>query len=214
MATLLALSAANRGATQVGASGQALMQSQRLAKSVSQALVGSAAAFPEVRESVRGAGAERARPAGRRRAGAQGAPAPVQEAIEPMMPLVDRAEKNANVVLGAAEAMLTQVGQALRAINRQSSDLLETAETVSSLKLQQDASAAELSAVGQLGDADAAHRQERQRIPDHGGRQPRGGVPARQGPELLPRDLATGLLNGSAELRLPAHARRRRRASG
>ena len=46
--------------------------------------------------------------------------------------------------------MLTQVGQALRAINRQSSDLLESAETVSSLKLQQDASAAELSAVGQL----------------------------------------------------------------
>ena len=42
------------------------------------------------------------------------------------------------------------MGQALRTINRQSSDLLEIAETVSSLKLQQEASPAELSAVGQL----------------------------------------------------------------
>jgi twitching motility protein PilJ len=73
----------------------------------------------------------------------------VQQALEPVLPLVDRAEKNAKTVLDQ-QAILTQVGQALRAINRQSSDLLETAETVSSLKLQQDASPAELSAVGQL----------------------------------------------------------------
>ena len=66
-----------------------------------------------------------------------------------MLPLVDRAEKNANTVIGAAEDP-DAGGQALRAINRQSSDLLEIAETVSSLKLQQDASPAELSAVGQL----------------------------------------------------------------
>jgi twitching motility protein PilJ len=42
------------------------------------------------------------------------------------------------------------VGDALRTINRQSSDLLETAETISSLKLQQGAGAAEISAAGQL----------------------------------------------------------------
>jgi twitching motility protein PilJ len=47
----LSLGAANRQAGQLAATGQALMQSQRLAKSVSQALVGSPAAFPEVRES-------------------------------------------------------------------------------------------------------------------------------------------------------------------
>ena len=39
---------------------------------------------------------------------------------------------------------------ALRTINRQSSDLLEIAETVSSLKLQQNAPPAEISAAGQL----------------------------------------------------------------
>ena len=42
---------ADRLAQQVASTGQALMQSQRLAKSVSQALVGNGAAFTEVRES-------------------------------------------------------------------------------------------------------------------------------------------------------------------
>lgn len=146
--TVWSLVVANRGSAQVAASGQALMQSQRLAKSVSQALIGSASAFPEVKESsevlVRnvkglktGEGDITAAPSG------------VQEVLEPVMPLVEKAEKNANTVIGQ-QKILTQVGQALRAINRQSSDLLEIAETVSSLKLQQDASPAELSAVGQL----------------------------------------------------------------
>lgn len=146
--TILSLQSANKGAAQVGATGQALMQSQRLAKSVSQALIGSPQAFPEVRESAdvlvktvrdlkTGEGALAA------------APASVQPALDPLMPLVDRAEKNANTVIGQ-QKILTQVGQALRTINRQSSDLLEIAETISSLKLQQEASPAELSAVGQL----------------------------------------------------------------
>jgi twitching motility protein PilJ len=77
------------------------------------------------------------------------APASVQDVIEPLLPLVDRAERNANQVL-AQQKTLTQVGQALRTINRQSADLLETAETVSSLKLQQEATPSELAAVGQL----------------------------------------------------------------
>ena len=50
--TFLALSQAGKVAQQLGATGQSLMQSQRLAKSVSQALVGSAQAFPDVRESA------------------------------------------------------------------------------------------------------------------------------------------------------------------
>ena len=50
--TLYSFNSAAKGAAQVAASGQALMQSQRLAKSVSQALIGSVQAFPEVREST------------------------------------------------------------------------------------------------------------------------------------------------------------------
>lgn len=50
--TFFALSKSDRVAQQVAATGQTLMQSQRLAKSASQALVGSAQAFPDVRESA------------------------------------------------------------------------------------------------------------------------------------------------------------------
>jgi twitching motility protein PilJ len=145
-----ALAQADNVARQVGASGQSLMQSQRLAKSVSQALVGSPQAFTEVSDSsaalaknVRGlkAGDAELRLT-------QVAPG-VAEDVEKAIPLVDRAEKNAATVL-SQQKILTQVGSALRTINRQSSDLLEVAETVSSLKLQQNAPAAEISASGQL----------------------------------------------------------------
>jgi twitching motility protein PilJ len=146
--TIVSLNAADRGSAQVGATGQALMQSQRLAKSVSQALIGSPQAFPEVRESTEVL-ARTVRGLKTGEGDLAAAPAGVQDTLDPLMPLVDRAEKNANTVI-AQQKILTQVGQALRTINRQSSDLLEIAETVSSLKLQQEASPAELSAVGQL----------------------------------------------------------------
>jgi twitching motility protein PilJ len=73
----------------------------------------------------------------------------LQSDLEKIMPLMVRAEKNAGTVL-QQQKILTQVGTALRTINRQSSDLLEIAETVSSLKLQQNAAPAEISAAGQL----------------------------------------------------------------
>ncbi|MBI2726058.1 MAG: type IV pili methyl-accepting chemotaxis transducer N-terminal domain-containing protein [Polaromonas sp.] len=145
-----ALSQADTVAQQVAATGQSLMQSQRLAKSVSQALVGSAQAFPDVKESsdvmaktVRGlkSGDEALR--------VEAVNAELQPDIEKITPLMERAEKNAATVMGQKD-ILTQVGNALRTINRQSSDLLEIAETVSSLKLQQNAAPAEISASGQL----------------------------------------------------------------
>ena len=66
-----------------------------------------------------------------------------------IVPLMERAEKNAATVLGEQKT-LTEVGTALRSVSRQSSDLLEVAETISSLKLQQNAPPAEISAAGQL----------------------------------------------------------------
>ncbi|MEP7282897.1 MAG: type IV pili methyl-accepting chemotaxis transducer N-terminal domain-containing protein, partial [Rubrivivax sp.] len=144
----LALRASDRSAAQVDAAGRAQTQSQRLAKSISQALVGSGPAFVEVRESAAIlAGNVRSLKDGS--GDAPAVPDSLQELVDPMLPLVDRAEKNARLVL-AQEKTLTQVNQALRAINRQSSDLLESAETLASLKQQQGASAAELNAVGQL----------------------------------------------------------------
>ena len=147
---VFAVNQADKVAQQLGGTGQSLMQSQRLAKSVSQALVGSAQAFPDVKESadvlaktVRGlkSGDEQLR--------IQPVAPELQEDVDKINPLMERAEKNAGTVMGQ-QKILTQVGNALRTINRQSSDLLEIAETVSSLKLQQNAAPAEISAAGQL----------------------------------------------------------------
>jgi twitching motility protein PilJ len=147
---IFAVKQADKVAQQVAGTGQSLMQSQRLAKSVSQALVGSAEAFPDVRQSadvlartVRGL--------------KSGDPSlrlqPVQAELVPDMdkivPMMERAEKNAATVM-SQQKILTQVGTSLRTISRESSDLLEIAETVSSLKLQQNAPPSELSAAGQL----------------------------------------------------------------
>ena len=198
--TISSLNQANKGAAQVGASGQALMQSQRLAKSVSQALIGSAQAFPEVKESTEVL-ARNVRGLAKGDANIDAAPGAVQETLEPLLPLIDRAEKNANTVL-AQQKILTQVGQALRAINRQSSDLLEIAETVSSLKLQQEASPAELSAVGQLVMLTQRIGKSANEFLTMEGVSPEAVFLL--GKDLNSfREIADGLSNGNAELRLP-----------
>ncbi|MBX3631784.1 MAG: type IV pili methyl-accepting chemotaxis transducer N-terminal domain-containing protein [Simplicispira sp.] len=192
-----------RAAQQLAATGQSLMQSQRLAKSVSQALVGSPQAFPDVVESS-GVLARnvRAMQAGDAELGVEALGENYQSDLKAIQPLMERAERNAAVVMGQ-QKILTQVGDALRTINRQSSDLLEIAETVSSLKLQQNAPAAEISAAGQL-------VMLTQRIGKSANEfQTTEGV----SPEavfLLGKDLnsfkeiAQGLLEGSPELRLSA----------
>ncbi|MEP7302610.1 MAG: type IV pili methyl-accepting chemotaxis transducer N-terminal domain-containing protein, partial [Caldimonas sp.] len=146
--TIYSFISAGRGSDQVGATGQALMQSQRLAKSVSQAIVGSASAFPEVKESVEVL-ANNVRSLKTGQGSVAAAPSGVQDALDAVVPLVDRAEKNANVILAQQKA-LTEVGQSLRTINRQSFDLLEAAEAILSMKLQRDANPIEISALSQI----------------------------------------------------------------
>jgi twitching motility protein PilJ len=194
---------ADRSAQQLAATGQSLMQSQRLAKSVSQALVGSPQAFPDVVESS-GVLARnvRALNSGDSELGVESLGEQFKSNLEGTTPLMESAERNAGVVMGQ-QKILMQVGDALRTINRQSSDLLEIAETVSSLKLQQNAPAAEISAAGQL-------VMLTQRIGKSANEfQTMEGV----SPEavfLLGKDLnsfkeiAQGLLDGSPELRLTA----------
>jgi twitching motility protein PilJ len=141
---------AERLAQQVAATGQSLMQSQRLAKSISQALVGSPSAFVEVKDSAddlsrrvqgltNGDDSLRLEAVGNQ----------YDEEMNKINPLVTRAEASAKSVL-AQRQILTQVGAALRDINQQSSTLLEMTETVASLKMQQNATLPEISAAGQL----------------------------------------------------------------
>lgn len=199
---VFAVNQADKVAQQVKNTGESLTQSQRLAKSVAQALVGSNPAFAEVNESATTlARSVRGLKSGNDELRLQPVGTELQEDVDKVFPLMERAEKNAGIVMGQ-QKILTQVGAALRTINRQSSDLLEIAETVSSLKLQQNAAPAEISAAGQL-------VMLTQRI----GKSANEFMTASEGlsPEavfLLGKDLnsfkeiAQGLLEGSPELRL------------
>ena len=193
------VSQTDRGARQVGAIGQSLMQSQRLAKSVSQALVGSPEAFPELKESSAALSSNvHGLQNGNDKVTALGDAYSAE--MGKIVPLVDRAEKNAAAVL-AQQKTLTQVGTSLRSVSRQSSDLLEVAETVSSLKLQQNAPAAEISAAGQLVMLTQRIGKSANEFLTMEGVSPEAVF-------LLGKDLnsfkeiAEGLLNGSQELRL------------
>ena len=196
-----AFSAPTAHAQQVDATGAALMQSQRLAKSVSQAHDRQPRGLPRSEGKRHGAGQQRARPAHRQRPGQRGAGAACRTPSTPLMPLVDRAEKNAKIVL-AQQKTLTQVGQALRTINRQSSDLLETAETVSSLKLQGGASAAEISAVGQLVMLTQRIGKSANEFLTYEGVSPEAVFLLGKDLNTF-REIADGLLQGNADLRLP-----------
>jgi twitching motility protein PilJ len=201
LATVLALASASRNAVQVGATGQALMQSQRLAKAVSQALVGNAAAFTEVKEAagVLAANSRQLHEGGPDLPAVSGT---AQTELEAVLPLVDRAEKNVNLVLGQQNA-LVQVGKALRGLNAQAAELLESAEAIQALKLQQGASPAELTQSGRL-------VMLTQRIGKSANEFLTSEGASNDAVFLLGKDLASfreivdGLANGSTELRLPA----------
>jgi twitching motility protein PilJ len=201
--TLVGLNQSEQSAQQLNATGQSLMQSQRLAKSVSQALVGDAKAFPDVQQSsqvlvksVHGLAA------GEATMGLSALGASYRPMLDKAIPLVDRAGKNATVVMGQ-EKILTQVGTALRLINRQSSDLLDVAETISSLKLQQNAPSSEIAAAGQLVMLTQRIGKSSNEFLTMEGVSPEAVF-------LLGKDLnsfkeiATGMLDGSADLHLAA----------
>lgn len=144
------LQQADRSAKQLAATGQSLMQSQRLAKSVTQALLGKESAFVELQDSASVLGRNvRALTQGDAELGVQSVDAAFEQYLGSVSALAQRAEKNAQAVL-AQKAVLIQAGDALRSINRQSSTLLELAEAVANSKLQLGASATEIAASSQL----------------------------------------------------------------
>ncbi len=147
----LAVNSADKRAAQAGATGQALMQSQRLAKSVSQALIGRPQAFVEVAESSKILASNvRGLAKGDSGLGLTEVPKAAKEALTPLLPLVDRAEKNANYVQ-SQKATLTKVSQALREVNGQSSELLDLAEAIAQSRIEKGGlSPAESRALTQL----------------------------------------------------------------
>ncbi len=149
-ATMYALVQADRVAQQLGGAGQSLMQAQRLAKSATQALVGNTRAIADVAESadmlVKATRGLRDGDSALHIVALQGS---FQPELDTIVPLVEQTEKNAKLVL-QQQKTLTRMGAALRQISLQSALLLDTAQGVFNLKMQQGAAASELSAVGQL----------------------------------------------------------------
>ncbi|XAH24568.1 methyl-accepting chemotaxis protein [Xylophilus sp. GW821-FHT01B05] len=199
----LSLSQANRTAQQLAATGQALMQSQRLAKSVTQAIIGSPQAFPDVANSADVlARTGRALDGGDPSMRIDELADSYRAELGQVKPLIERAERNAKTVLGQ-EKILTQVGAALRTINLQSSDLLEIAETISALKLQQNAPAGDISASGQLVMLTQRIGKSANEFQTSEGVSPEAVFLL--GKDLNSfREISQGLLDGSAELRLTA----------
>jgi twitching motility protein PilJ len=202
VAMLLGLSTSERNSVQIGASGQAQMQSQRLAKSATQAVIGTPAAFAEVKDSAEVL-ARNVRALRNGEGEIEAVVPALQAQVDELMPFVGRAEKNAGIVL-AQQRLLMQVSQSLNGVDRLSGNLLETIEGLLSAKVQAGATGAELFALGQL-----------QMLTQRIGKSANDFLTlSREGvsPEaavLLARDLnqfgeiSQGLANGSAELRLP-----------
>jgi twitching motility protein PilJ len=150
---IVTISGLNRTDTitgQLGAISQALMHSQRLAKSVSQAVVGDLQAFIEVSQSVQVlATSVRALASGDPELKLKALADPYRTQLEKSVAMVTLAEKNAATIM-SQQKILTQMGASLRLMGQQSSSLLESAQRVATLKLQHNASSAEMAATGQL----------------------------------------------------------------
>ena len=185
------------------ATGQSLLQSERLAKAATQALTGNESAFADLAGSAEllvkavnvlhsGDPVVKVEPLGPE----------YQSVVEKLAALTERSEANANTI-GAQQKTLMQMGAALLLVNRRSEELLDLTKNISVLKQQQSASPEEISAIGELSTLT-------QRIGKSSNEfMTTMGVSAEAvfllGKDLNSfRDIAAGLLDGSADLRINA----------
>jgi len=190
-------------AQQIAATGQSLMQSQRLAKSVTQALVGNPQAFADMAASTevlsKSIAALEHGDAGMR---IQALPQDIQPALRPALALVEKAQKSSSTIL-AQQSILEQIGVALVRINRQSEDLLELTKTISSMKQQQGAAPGDISAVGELSTLTQRIGKSTNEFLTSQGASPEAVFLLGKDLNAF-KDIAQGLLDGSADLRLNA----------
>ena len=191
--------AGDRSAQQVSAAGQAQTQSQRVAKAAAQALLGDRQAFVELRDGAAAlARAVRGLHDGGEVPAVSGA---LAEQVAALLPAVDRAEAAVRT-LGAQEEALIRAGQTLRAIGAESTAQLELAEAVASMKLQGGATPAELSAASRLVMLTQRIGRSATEFRTPEGLSPEAVFALGKDLDAF-RDIALGLLDGSAELRLP-----------
>jgi twitching motility protein PilJ len=140
----------DRASKQLNSVSQAVLQSQRLSKSATQVFGGTPASFLELSES-NGLLAKHlsALQDGSDSMDVDAVDTDLQTDLKAIKPSVDKVAKNVKVIIDQ-KAYLSSLGGSLRGINRRSSDLLEVAESISSLKLQKNAPAQEVSTAGEL----------------------------------------------------------------
>ena len=128
--------------------GDTEMHSQRLAKAVPNAVQGNAEGFKQLKESRDKIvlNLEALSGEGGNKVSLPGAIGPVLAKVKEEWV---RSEKNASIVF-EQQRNLTQLNQAIRAINANNPQLLELAEQVAALKQQSGAGARELTVAGQL----------------------------------------------------------------
>ncbi len=188
---------------QLSATGKALTQSQRLAKSVGLALSGNAQAFNDVAESssILKKSIDGLKD-GDSDLGVKALSSSYSDVLNPLVETAERTAAKSNTITNQ-KASLMAMSQALQAIHKNTQTLLEQSEAVVSLKLQQGAPTSEIAAASQLAMLS-------QRIAKSASDFQTGSGASAEAVFLLGKDLNTfkeivgGLLNGSNELRLTA----------
>jgi twitching motility protein PilJ len=205
VATVLGLNQSAQATRQLTATGDALMQSQRLAKSVTQAMVGDVKAFSEVAQSEQVlAKSVHGLMAGDADMGLSAVAGDDKATLDQAEPLADRAEKNAATVLAQKKA-LTQAVPALQMLQKQSAGMFSLSESLLAMKLQHGAPVADILAAGNLGMLSQRIGKVAAGFLSLDGISP-------EAADTLGKDLATfkqlanGLLDGQADLGLVATA--------
>ena len=195
-----ALIASNRTAGQLAVHGNAMEQVQRLAKSIPLALTGAAGAFGAIRDSS-GTLANSVQTLQQGGDGVAPAPASAQDVLEPIAAMVGRAQENSQAIL-KQEKTLVQANQAMRLVSRDAGDLLQGIDGVLAAKLTQQASAAEVAAVGRLAMLSQRLGKSANELISLDGVDRAAAESLRKDLASF-RDLAIALRDGSAELKLP-----------
>lgn len=147
---LFVMSQVSRVTHQLSATGHSLMQSQRLAKSVSQVMAGNVQAYADVTASAAGlVKMVRGLQAGDDEIDLSALGSNYQPTMDKVTPLFGRVEKNSGV-LKAQQQAVTQAMLAVGVIQQHTAEMLPIAEAVSAVKAQQGAAPSELLAAAQL----------------------------------------------------------------
>jgi twitching motility protein PilJ len=188
-------------------SGDALMQSQRLAKSVSAALLGSREGFGELAASADALEADLKRLHAGDALNVGGA------RLRAVTPMVESSVKNARVVV-RLQPLLTHTNESLRTISHDSDSLLQAAQTLTSLLLQQGASAPDVAAAAQLEMLTQRIGKSANEFLSYEGISPEAVFAL--GRDLHTFDqLSSGLLDGNSDLNLsPVHGEARAQVEG